>query len=212
MHGEGTRRIRERFPEVEVVEVPLEGELDPGLRGDALLCRPAAATTAELAGRVQWVHNHGTGLDRLPDEAFGAPVLTCSRGAGAIPISEFVLATMLAFEKQLPDVWLSEPPARWNAAGLGSLYGKTLGLIGIGGIGGAVARRALPFGMEVVGFRRHDAPPPLPEIRVVRTLEQLLPVSDHLVVAAPLTARTRRLLDADALTLVRPGVHLVNIA
>jgi phosphoglycerate dehydrogenase-like enzyme len=212
MHGEGTARIRERFPEVEVVEVPLEGELDPELRGDALLARPGSAASAELAGRVRWVHNHGTGLVRLPDEVFGVPVLTCSRGAGAIPISEFVLATMLAFEKQLPDVWLSEPPTHWNAADLGSLHGKTLGLIGIGGIGSAIARRALPFGMEVVGLRRHDTPPPLAEIRVVRTLEELLPVSDHLVVAAPLTARTRRLLDAEAFTLVRPGVHLVNIA
>ena len=212
MHGEGTARIRERFPEVEVVEVPVEGELDPELRGDALLARPGAKTTAQLAGRVDWVHNHGTGLDTLPDEAFAAPVLTCSRGAGAIPISEFVLATMLAFEKQLPDIWLSEPPARWYAAELGSLAGKTLGLIGIGGIGGAVARRALPFGMEVVALRRHDAPPPLPEIRVVRSLEELLPVSDHLVVAAPLTPRSHHLLDAEAFALVRPGVHLVNIA
>jgi phosphoglycerate dehydrogenase-like enzyme len=212
MHGHGTRRIRERFPEVEVVEVPLEGEIEPGLRGDALLCRAAAETTAELAGRVRWVHNHGTGLDRLPSSVFDVPILTCSRGAGAIPISEFVLAAMLAFEKELPEVWLSEPPARWNAAALGSLHGKTLGLIGIGGIGAAVARRALPFGMDVVAFRRHDTAAPLPEIRVVRTLGELLPVTDHLVVAAPLTAQTRHLLDAEALSLVRPGVHLVNIA
>jgi phosphoglycerate dehydrogenase-like enzyme len=212
MHGEGTARVRERFPEVEVVEVPVEGEVDPALRGDVLLARPGAVTTAALAGRVHWVHNHGTGLDRLPDEAFAAPVLTCSRGAGAIPISEFVLASMLAFEKQLPDVWLSEPPARWNAADLGTLNGKTLGLIGIGGIGTAVARRALPFGMEVVAVRRHDTPPPLPEIRVAGTLEELLPMSDHLVVAAPLTARTHHLLDAHAFALVRPGIHLVNIA
>jgi phosphoglycerate dehydrogenase-like enzyme len=212
MHGDGSRGIRERFPEVEVVEVPVEGEVDPDLRGDALLCRPGAATTAELAARVHWVHNHGTGLDGLPDSVFEVPLLTCSRGAGAIPISEFVLASMLAFEKQLPEVWLREPPARWNVAALGTLYGRTLGLIGIGGIGTAIARRALSFGMEVVAFRRHDTPAPLPEIRVVTTLEELLPVSDHVVIAAPLTSRTLGLLDADAFALVRPGLHLVNIA
>ena len=85
-------------------------------------------------------------------------------------------------------------------------------LIGIGGIGEAVARRALAFDMEVVAFRRRDLPSPLAGVRLVRSLEKLLPLCDHLVVAAPLTPRTRHLLDARAFELVHPGVHLVNIA
>src|SRR5262249_4605578 len=85
-----TEAIRGRFPAVEVVEVPNEGDVDPGLEGDALLTVGAlAANLGVVAGRVQWVHNFGTGLDGLPDEAFCVPVLTCSRGAGAVPISEF---------------------------------------------------------------------------------------------------------------------------
>ena len=211
--GEGTRQIEELFPEVEVVEVPLSGELDPSLAGDALLAVPGhPRITAQLAGRVRWVHNFGTGLDGAPDEAFSAPVFTCSRGAGAVPISEFVLAVMLAFEKHLPEMWLHEPPERWFAAELGGLSGRTVGLIGIGGIGEAVARRALAFDMEVVAFRRRDLPSPLAGVRLVRSLEKLLPLCDHLVVAAPLTPRTRHLLDARAFELVHPGVHLVNIA
>jgi phosphoglycerate dehydrogenase-like enzyme len=213
LHGDVTERIKERFPEVEVVEVPLEGDVDPSVEGDALVTvRTLGRNVAQLAGRVHWMHNFGTGLDALPDEAFSVPVLTCSRGAGAVPISEFTLAAMLAFEKRLPDVWVHDPPEKWIIAELGGLAGRTLGLIGIGGIGEAIARRALAFDMEVVAFRRRDLPPPFPEVRIVRRLEELLPACDHLVVAAPLTPRTHHLLDARAFELVRPGVHLVNIA
>jgi len=208
-----TRAIREAFPEVEVVEVPLEGEVDPALEGDALLTVGALSHNVPgLAPRVHWLHNFGTGLNDLADEAFSVPLLTCSRGAGAIPISEFVLATMLAFEKELPQRWLDEPPERWFAADLGGLAGRTVGLVGIGGIGEAVARRAAAFDMNVVALRRRDVPARLPGVRIVGSLEELLPLSDHLVVAAPLTTRTRHLLDARAFELVRPGAHLVNIA
>jgi phosphoglycerate dehydrogenase-like enzyme len=213
LHGEVDEQISERFPEVEVVEVPQEGNVDASVVGDALLTVVTLGhNIAQLAGRVQWIHNFGTGVDGLPDEAFSVPLLTCSRGAGAVPISEFVLAAMLAFEKHLPDVWVHEPPPRWAEADLGGLMGRTAGLVGIGGIGEAIAQRALAFGTNVIAFRRRSAPPPLPEIRVVSSLEELLPACDHLVLAAPLTPHTRHLLDARAFGLVRPGVHLVNIA
>ena len=119
---------------------------------------------------------------------------------------------MLAFEKHLPQVWLREPPERWILADLGGLAGRTLGLVGIGGIGEALARRALAFEMDVIALRRRSLPAPLPGVRMVESLAELLPACDHLVLAAPLTARTQHLLDADAFELVRPGVHLVNVA
>jgi phosphoglycerate dehydrogenase-like enzyme len=85
-------------------------------------------------------------------------------------------------------------------------------MVGLGGIGEAVARRALAFGMEVRALRRRPIPSPLAEVQMHSALEELLEGSDHLVVAAPYTPRTHRLLDAAALEHVRPGVHLVNIA
>ena len=206
LHGEVTERISERFPEVEVVEVPLDGDVDPSVQGDALLTvRSLGRNIAELAGRVQWLHEFGTGLDGLPDEAFSVPVVTCARGASAVPISEFAFAAMLAFEKHLPQVWLCEPPERWILADLGGLAGRTLGLVGIGGIGEALALRALAFEMDVIALRRRSLPAPLPGVRMVESLAELLPACEHLVLAAPLTARTQHLLDADAFELVRPA-------
>jgi phosphoglycerate dehydrogenase-like enzyme len=69
-----------------------------------------------------------------------------------------------------------------------------------------------PSTWGVVAFRRRDLPPPFPEVRIARSLEELVSACDHLVVAAPLTPRTRHLLDARAFKHVRPGLHVVNVA
>jgi phosphoglycerate dehydrogenase-like enzyme len=119
---------------------------------------------------------------------------------------------MLAFEKHLPDTFVREPPQRWSWAELGGLSGRTLGLVGLGGIGSAIAARALAFGMDVRALRRTEAASPVAGVQVVSSLTELLPASDHLVLAAPATQRTRHLLDDAAFGLVQPGVHLVNIA
>ena len=154
-------QIAAACPGVETIVVPTADPVDPALRADALLTLPwgtpnLAALLASTG--VRWVHTVGTGVDRFPLDAIGDRLLTCSRGASAIPIAEWVLAQMLAFEKDLPDVWLSAHPTSWNFhPTMGGLYGKTLGLVGIGGIGRAVAERALPFGMRVRAFRRTAA-------------------------------------------------------
>ncbi|NQZ96625.1 MAG: hypothetical protein HRU01_08955 [Myxococcales bacterium] len=207
-------RVAREFPDVELVEVPQKGELPDELRGEVLLTQPWGTPNLEqiMARGVRWVHTFGTGVNGFPFELLGDAVLTCARGASAIPISEWVLATMLAFEKQLPQRWLEAPPERWNMAELGGLHGKTLGLIGLGGIGEAVARLALAFDMRVRAFRRTGRPGTSPEVEIVKTLDDLLASADHLVVAASATPATRHLLGADAFARVRPGVHLVNIA
>lgn len=161
---------------------------------------------------VRWIHVLGAGVDRFPLRAVGERMLTCSRGAAAPAIAEFVLAAMLAFEKKIPEIWITEPPEHWGAVGLGGLRGKTLGLIGVGAIATEVARRALPFEMRVLALRRTAAPSPIDGVEIVRSLAELLAASDHVLVAAPATAATRRLLDAEAFAAIKPGAHLVNIA
>lgn len=212
-HGGVSDAIRAVSPDVEVVEIPMDGPVDPSVQGDVLLASHRSELLRDLDGRgIQWVHNFGTGVDGIPREVFDGRVLTCSRGAGAGPISEWVLAVMLAYEKRLPGVWLDEPPKSWGWDELGGLAGRCVGVIGLGGIGTEVARKCLVFGSEVVAVRRTDKPSPLPEVGLVRSLDELLARADHVVVAAPATAKTAHLLDRDALAKVKPGVHLVNIA
>jgi phosphoglycerate dehydrogenase-like enzyme len=171
-----------------------------------------AAIEPGLTGSIRWIHVLATGVDGFPFDLVGERVLTCSRGASGVAIAEFVLACMLAFEKRLPGSWVGAPPPRWSAAELGGLAGRTLGLVGLGAIGTAVARRALAFDMEVVALRRTAAPPSLAPVTLASSLHDLLGRSDHVVVAAPATTRTSRLFDAAAFSAMKPGAHFVNIA
>jgi len=200
--------------DVEIVHVPMEGEPPPELRGEVLLTfawgSPNLALLVERG--VRWIHTIGTGVDRFPLGAVGDRILTCSRGASAIPIAEWTLAMLLAFEKRLPESWIASPPERWNQAELGGLHGRTLGLVGLGGIGAAVATRARAFGMRVVGLRRSPGPSPIAGVEIAPGLESLLAGSDHVVIAASATPETHHLIGREALARMKPGVHLVNVS
>ena len=167
---------------------------------------------AQLTPDVRWVHVLATGVDGFPIDLLGDRMLSCSRGASATAIAEFSLAAMLAFEKQLPEIWLHEPPPRWNQARLGTLYGRSLGLVGLGAIATETARRALPFGMEVRAYRRTGAPALLAEVAVTDSLEDLLGRADHVLVAAPATPGPGTSSARGALRALRPGAHLLNVS
>jgi len=213
LFGMAAARVREEFPDVEVVDPagplpPLDGSTEilfGGWDDEKLL--------PVLERGLAWVQLPGTGIDGIPRAVFDrVPVVTCARGASAVPISEYVLAVMLAFVKGLPGFWIDAPPDRWNFQRMDTLAGQTLGLVGLGGIGSAVARRAQAFDMHVRALRRTDAPSPIPGVEVVTSLAALVDGAHHVVLAAPGTDRTRHLLDADAFAAMREGVHVVNIA
>lgn len=202
---------------VEIVPIPMDGEIPADVTGEVLISTPTAVPNlAEALDRgVRWVHLIGTGIDQFPLELIGPDrVLTNSRGLSAVPISEWVLACMLAFEKRLPEAWVEEAPERWNfpPSPFGTLHGSTLALLGFGGIGTAVAARALPFGMRVKAMRRTEGPSPVEGVEMVRSVEALVDGADHLVIVAPLTDATRGIVDAALLARMKPGVHIVNVA
>jgi phosphoglycerate dehydrogenase-like enzyme len=197
-----------------VPEESFSSVLDATSPADALLTfapRPDVLDRALEMG-VRWVHVLATGVDSIPLEQLKRCVVTCSRGASSVPIAEFVLATMLAFEKQLPQSWLDEPPEQWNIANLGGLRGRTLGLIGLGAIGQEVARRALAFDMSVAAVRRQNGPSPIEGVTVLDSLPALLATSDHVVVAAPATVATRHLMSGPEFAAMKPTAHFVNVS
>jgi phosphoglycerate dehydrogenase-like enzyme len=207
-------RVRSEVPEAELHFVPMQGELPLDVRGDVLLTHAKGSPNlaAVVARGVRWVHAYGTGVNEFPFGALGGRPLTCSRGSSAIPISEWVLAMLLAAEKRLPDAWIHEPPAHWSIGSLGGLHGRTLALVGIGGIGQAVATRALAFGMRVRALRRSAAPSPIAGVEIARDLPRLCAGAHHVVLAAAATPATEHLIDDTAFAAMQPGVHLVNVA
>lgn len=210
------QRIAATFSDVELVAFT-DDPPPAGLRADAFFGGYLGwdrITPWLDAGGVRWVQLTGTGADRVPAEVFRDRTVTCARGASAGPISEWVMAAVLARAKRMPETFLDEPPRHWNFPDprLDRVEGSTLALVGLGGIGSAIARLALAFGMRVRALRRTAAPSPVPGVEVVTSLAELLPGADHVVLAAPATPRTRHLLDAGAFALMTPGAHLVNIA
>jgi phosphoglycerate dehydrogenase-like enzyme len=211
------QRVRERYPDVELIEFS-GGDPPAGLEADAFFGGYVGwddiVRWIDAAG-VRWVQLSGTGIDNVAQPVFdNGRIVTCARGASAVPISEWVLAAMLAWSKRMPETFLHEPPQYWNFPKpvLDRLEGSMLALVGLGGIGAAIATRAQVFGINVRAMRRTDAPSPVPGIVMVQSLDALLPGADHVVLAAPATARTRHLIDADAFARMKPGVHLINIA
>lgn len=210
------KALRAHGEDLEIIKIAPR-EDSPG-KVDALLT-PLAGNVplTELLPKCQglrWVHIFGTGADTFPFSLAGDGDIkvSCSRGASATAIAEWALAMMLSFEKRLPQSWVSAPPAQWFLADLGGLEGKTLGLLGFGAIGQAIARRALAFDIKVVAKVRQHRPSPMAGVTLVDSLDQVLGAADHLVLALPATAASRGLLGAEQLARTKPGVHLVNVA
>jgi phosphoglycerate dehydrogenase-like enzyme len=205
--------LRALVPAGETVQVcDPERSVPPDAQILVTLLDDAVAIRRILVPSIEWVHVLGAGVDGFPFDALGERRLTCSRGAAAPAIAEWVLAVMLAFEKSLPESWVARPPEYWNRASLGTLSDRTVGLVGFGAIASEVARLALAFGAKIFAIRRSSARPSIGGVELAFDLRDLIKRADHLVVAAPATGETRHLIDAGALAVAKPGLHLVNIA
>ncbi|MEY3511535.1 MAG: hypothetical protein RL486_200 [Actinomycetota bacterium] len=203
--------------QVEVIAIPMAGDIEAGIVGDVLITTPTDVATLEdaLSRGVKWVHLIGTGIDKFPLHLIGDDlILTNSRGLSAVPISEWVMACMLSFVKRMPGSFVTEQPKHWNipSPSFATLDNANLAILGLGGIGTALAQRALPFGMNVTAMRNSDAPSPVEGVRMVRSATELVADADHVVLVAPLTGATRGLFNDELFAAMKPGVQLINVA
>ncbi len=203
------------LPGIVVLDAANSGEIPSHIAGEVVFTRtqPKPNLSTLLARGAKWVHTLGTGVDGFPFGDLSGQILTCARGVSAKPIGEWVFAQMLAHAKGIPHVWLNEAPSRLHhEPRIGSLRGATVVLVGMGGIGTEVARLALALDMNVIGVRRSSAASPAGGVRVVTDLTEVIGEADHIVLAAPYTAATHHLLDADMFALLKLGVHVVNVS
>jgi D-2-hydroxyacid dehydrogenase (NADP+) len=174
-----------------------------------------------IAGRapnLRFVHQLPAGVSNLTRGdlwRIGIPV-TSGRGAGStVPIAEWAIAAMLALLKDLPRAFNQRASGQLDRRAFRGrqIAGKTLGVIGLGGIGREVARLGRALGMRVVGTRRSDEP--VEHVDVLfrpAELDALLAQSDVVVVAAQLTTETHHLLGEAALGAMKSGAVLINVA
>jgi len=177
----------------------------------------AAAFSAD---KLRWVHCFNAGTDhpifaRLLERGVR---LTNSLGASAVPIAHSAIAALLALARRLPRFGAAQRERCWLEAGAVAppldLAGQTLVVVGLGGIGGEIARLARALGMRVVGVRRSAAREDLRADELVppARLREVLPRADWLALACPLTDETRGWIDAAALALLPDGAHVINVA
>jgi D-3-phosphoglycerate dehydrogenase / 2-oxoglutarate reductase len=168
--------------------------------------------------RVRAVVRHGVGLDMIPmdrADSLGIPVANVP-GANSEAVAEYAIAAMLHFLR--PIAWMDREhrtkdwgTARRRADSTGEIWGKTLGIVGVGGIGARLAEIARgAFGMRVMGHQRHlDR---LPGFVEGATRERLFAESDIVVLSCPLTAETRHMVNAELLARIKPSAFLINVA
>lgn len=160
---------------------------------------------------LRWVQLVSSGIDFYPDWLFQGPPVTSGKGSNAEQVAEFALAAIFCAAKRLPDIWVKDDD--WNFSQLQPVRGRTLGILGLGSIGHSLAAKAAALGMRVIALGRPDQPlKELPHVEAAENLHHLFAESDHLVLAAPLTAQTRGLINREVLASSRPGLHLINIA
>jgi phosphoglycerate dehydrogenase-like enzyme len=206
---------------IEVAWVDIEGIVE-GDPTDALayfrwwVSRPVLERVLSLAPKIRWLHTPSAGVEHLliPEVLERDITLTNSAGVHAIPIAEFVFGLILTKAKRIAEYKAAQAEARWaRDLPVDELFGATLLILGIGGIGQAIAERAASFGMRIMGSRR--TPRPMAGVeRVVgeESWRELLPEADYLVIATPLTPATKGMIDAAALAAMKPSAYLINIA
>jgi D-2-hydroxyacid dehydrogenase (NADP+) len=217
-------RLRRRFPDVTFVHaLDDRADLDGISDADVALTWTMTPEMVRRAERLRWVHSSAVAVGTLPlrDLAARGVVVTNSRGIQSPAIAEHVIACLLALAKRLPAIIRQQDARRWAQNDMvGSalpwlVQGQTLGVIGLGTIGQAVALRAAALGMRVVGIRRRPelgVPPGVDEVAAPDRLGSVMAEADALVLAAPWTGETNRLVDAVALSNMKRGSVLINVA
>lgn len=209
----------------------IEYEVRTGLKGDDLrkalaefdgaICRSGVKiTAAALEGnkRLRAIARAGVGTDNIDSEAatrHGIVVMNTPSG-NTISTAEHALALMMAMSRGIAPAYQSLIEKRWDRKNfMGTqLAGKTLGIIGLGRIGQAVATRALAMEMKVVGYDPFLSAARAKElgIKTVAAPRDMLPEVDYLTVHTPLTDETRDLIGLKEIQMMKKGARLINCA
>jgi phosphoglycerate dehydrogenase-like enzyme len=172
-----------------------------------------------VAPELRWVQASMAGAGEIVDRAGLQNTnvkITTASGVYSGPLAEFVMMALLTHAKDLNRLRRDKAEKRWREAHTETLYGKTLCVVGLGNIGRAVAERARPFGLRVVGVKRTIREDDVAwdyadELYDTRDLHPALRKADYVVLTLPGTPQTHRLLDAEAISTMKQGAYFANV-
>ena len=225
--------VKERIADAGVELLEREFEVELGLdwsdeslaerigEFDAIVIRSGTKLTAELierAKRLRVIGRAGTGVDNVDlDAATKRGIIVANAPeSNSVAAAEHTMALAMALYRKVPQAHASLTAGEWERSRFGGneLYGKTLGVIGFGRIGQLVARRALAFEMELIGFDKFVSPERFRDLGVegVGSAKELYRRADLITVHLPKTPETVNWIDAEAISQMKDGVRIINCA
>ncbi len=174
----------------------------------------------EVAPNLRWVQGSMAGAGEVARTAGlldrDEVVVTTASGIYSGPLAEFVLMGMLQHVKGLDLLRRDKANRTWRQGTTGTLERKTLCVVGTGSIGRAIADRARPFGMRLVGVKRtvredDDAWGSFDELYETKDLKEALGLADFVALTLPGTPQTEGLLDREAMAAIKPGAYFANV-
>lgn len=215
--------IRRRWPAMRVVHLPNYDRLNEELPDtDIFVGYSLRARQLPAAKKLKWLHSTAAGVAQLmyPELRDSGIVVTNASNVFSVPMAEHTIGLMLALARNFPDCVRGQDRCEWvqqqlwdKPQHLTELNGQILLIVGFGSIGREVARRAKAFGMRIWGVTRSGEGDRTLAERIARAteLDDLLPAADYLLIAAPETAETRRLIAARQIARMKPGARLINV-
>lgn len=222
LSAEGVEILR-RGPGIEVdVKVGLKPDELKAIIGDyeGLVVRSATKVTADVlaaATKLRAIGRAGSGVDNIdvPAATRKGVVVMNTPGGNTITVAELTVSMMLALARHLPQATASTKSGKWEKKKFQGreLNGKTLGLVGAGNIGGAVAKRCIGFGMKVLAYDPFLTPEGAARLGVeLASLDDITEKSDVISLHVPATAETKGLFNAARIARMKKGAFLVNCA
>jgi phosphoglycerate dehydrogenase-like enzyme len=195
-------RLREAAPEADVL-------LNADFRDPAPFL-----DTFPLATRVRWIHVLSAGVEKsLSPEIVNSPVpMSNGRDLFSRPLAEWVIGSMIYFAYDFRRLLRNQQIHKWEPFDREPLFGQTLGIIGFGGIGRALAARVRPFGMRILTVRRSPQPDPLVDATYAPAqINEMLAQCDFVAVAAPLTKESQGMIGRAQFAAMKKSAVIVNV-
>ncbi len=187
---------------------------------DALLVRSATKVTADVinaADKLKIIGRAGVGLDNVDVEAASKKgiIVVNTPGGNTISTAEHTFSMMMALSRAIPQADSSMKKGEWERKKFMGveLYGKTLGIVGLGRIGTEVAKRAIAFGMTVIAYDPYLSAEKAKDLGIENVdLKTLFAKADYITVHTPLTDETRHMISGDEFAVMKKGVRMINCA
>ncbi len=197
-------------------EALVEAIRDTG--ADVLVVRSTKVSEAALdAGRLSLVVRAGAGYNTIDVKAASARGIYVSNcpGKNSVAVAELAFGLILSLDRRIADNVAELRAGKWNKKEFGKaagLYGRTLGLIGLGQIGREMIRRAEAFGLNVIGWSRSLTPEKADELGIHfrQTILELVHEADIISIHVALTPETRGFINADVFEVMKPGAFFIN--